>query len=258
MYPISLAEWIAVADTEPRMMRYRQDETRPGYAYIAADGRGWAVSWRDGLLTISKGEPDAGLVAIADRLGARLVGDDSEEYHADGTFTHWSEPRPILFSRPLNVDEAATAWRLIFERQGDDRLYFGRPTPGHAWYAFAAFRSFAEREVAAADVPDADGLLYQYGPFGSGDDPVFRLSFVRQLATDADGDLTRVECCLDFAMIADLAALGSFGRWWFPKHRQPRDEWFDALAARSEWQRLDALMPRTLTFTPDPGRTPPA
>jgi hypothetical protein len=49
------------------------------------------------------------------KLGARLAEDDSEEYHADGSSEAWTEPRPILFHRRLNLDEAAAAWEAIFE-----------------------------------------------------------------------------------------------------------------------------------------------
>jgi hypothetical protein len=41
------------------------------------------------------------VAVVAQKLGARLVGDDSEEYHADGSYTPWSAPRAILLDRPL-------------------------------------------------------------------------------------------------------------------------------------------------------------
>jgi hypothetical protein len=251
MYPISLLEWVTIADAESRMTKYQEDDERPGYAYTDAHGRSWALSWRDGMVTIWKGGDAAPeLAVVARKLGARLVGDDSEEYHADGSVTHWIEPRPILFHRSLNVDEAATAWEAIFERQGDC-FDFWRLGPDHTRHAFGAFGMFAERDVTTADVPDADGLLYQYGPFGSEGEPTFRLSFVRQLATDVDGGLAQVECHLDYAMTKDLAGLGAFHQWWFPEQGVARDAWFAALAIRPEWRLLNELTPSAFGFDTD-------
>ncbi|WP_194921305.1 hypothetical protein [Catenulispora rubra] len=251
LFPISLAEWTAVADAEPQMIRHGAEGSAPEYEFVSADGTSRLLSWRQGGITIWKGGGVAAeLAAIAAKLDARLVGDDSEEYHADGSYTHWSGPRPILFHRPLNVAEAAAAWEVLFERQGDN-FYYWRPSPDHARHALGAFRMFAARAVTAADVADADGLLYQYGPFGSEGDPVFALSLVRQLATDAEDGLVQVECRLDFEMGEDLAGLGSFSDWWFPEHGGAPEEWFDALEARPEWQLLNLLTPLSFRFGTD-------
>lgn len=248
LYPISLAEWVAVADTQPGMTKHQEYDKIPSYAYAKADGRSWSLNWRDGLITIWKGYGAAAeLAVVAQRLGARLVGDDEEEYHPDGTSTPWSGPRPNLFGRSLDIDEAAAAWEAVFDRQDDD-FDSWRPGRDHARHAFGAFRQFAAREVAAADVPDADGLLYQYGPTAAEGEPVFSLSFVRQLAVDADGGLAQVECCLNFSPTEDLGALGSFHQWWFPEHALARDAWFDALAGRPEWRQLNDLTPLTFSF----------
>lgn len=102
MYPISLTEWVAVADAEPGMTKYQEGDKRPTYTHTNADGENWAVGWRDGLITIWKGGgAAAALAVVAQKLGARLVGDDSEEHHADGSYTPWSAPRAILLDRPL-------------------------------------------------------------------------------------------------------------------------------------------------------------
>lgn len=248
MYPISLAEWVAVADEQPGMTKQREHGGIPVYEYARADGRSWSLGWRDGLITIWKGHDAAAeLAVVAQKLGARLVGDDEEEYHADGTSTQWSASRQILFHRPLYVDEAAGAWEAIFERQDDD-YYPWRLGPDHARHAFGAFRAFAAREVAVADVPDADGLLYQYGSSGSEGEPVFSLSLVRQLATDTLGALAQVECRMTFPKTEDLAGLGSFHQWWFPEQSVTRDAWFDTLADRPEWRLLTGVTPLTFGF----------
>jgi len=251
IYPISLQEWIAVADDEPRLEKHQPDDRPPVYGYLDSEGRGWALSWREGLITVWKGyEAAAALAVLAEKLGARLVGDDSEEYYADGSSAAWTEPRPILFHRRLNLDETAAAWEAIFERQGGCFASW-QPSPDHARHAFAAFRAFAGHAVVAEDVPDADGLLYQYGPVGSEGEPVFRLSFVRQLATDADGGLAQTECRLDYAMTPELADLGTFHTWWFAARGTQRDAWFDALADRPEWRLLNALAPVAYAFGTD-------
>ncbi|WP_344661928.1 hypothetical protein [Catenulispora subtropica] len=224
---------------------------RPGtYGYTYAEGHSACIEWRDGLITLNKGDATPELAGIAQKLGARLVGDDEEEYFVDGSYAHWSRPRPILLTRPLNVDEAAAAWRQTFEQLDDDYDAW-RPSPYHAQHALATFRAFAVREIASADVPDADGLLYQYGPFGSEGDPVFTVSFVRRLATDADGGHTRVECRLDYSMSEELAGLGRYSQWWFADEAQPRDQWFDALADRPEWRLLSTVTPLTVVFDTD-------
>jgi hypothetical protein len=248
LYPISLAEWVAVADAEPRITRHREGDKGPNYTFTNADGESRHLGWWDGMITIWKGHDVAAeLAVVAQKLGARLVGDEFEEYHTDGGETPWSAPRAILFDRPLNVDEAAVAWETIFDRQDDD-FYFWRPGPDHARHAFGSFRVFAAREVAAADVPDADGLLYQYGPSDSDGEQVFTWSLVRQLATDTQGAQAQVECRLKFTMTEDLAGLGSFHQWWFPEPGTARDEWFDAIASRPEWRLLNSLTPLAFTF----------
>ncbi|MBR7826397.1 hypothetical protein KDK95_08795 [Actinospica sp. MGRD01-02] len=252
MYPISLEEWIAVAEAEPRLRKHSVGAGRPpAFTFPGDDGdTGWTLGWRESLITIWKAHDIAAeLAVIAQKLGARLVGDDGEEYHADGTSTPWIAPRPILLDRPLHLHEAAKAWEAMLERQDGFQGY--GPLPHHAVFAFGSFREFAGREVDAADVPDADGLLYQYGPAGQDGESVFILSLVRQLATDADGGLARVECRLDFGMTPDLAALGSFHEWWFPESGTSRGRFFEALGARPENKLINSLTPSAVCFSTD-------
>lgn len=254
IHPISLPEWITVADAEPGLTKHQEAGKVPLYEYINAAGDSWALSWRSGMITVWKGAgaaPD--LATVAQKLGARLVGDDSEEYHPDGTQTPWTEPRPVLASRPLLIDEVAAAWEEIFDRDFEEGLSW-RPAPGHALHALSAFQIIADRAVATADVDDADGLLYQYGPLADGtgeaDGRRFRLSLVRQLAAAPDGALIQVECRLDYAMHRGLARLGASHHWWFP-HEGPRSQWFETLAARPEWELFNDLRPLAVTFTTD-------
>ena len=43
MYPISLQEWVAVADEEPRMTEDRCGSKYPMYTYTNAAGRSWSL-----------------------------------------------------------------------------------------------------------------------------------------------------------------------------------------------------------------------
>ncbi len=255
VYPISLAEWIAVVDAEPGMAVHDTGGVYPSFTYTTADGQCLALNWRDGLVTLwGSGwriETAAQLAVVAQKLGARVVGDEDEEYHADGSYTPWTEPRPNLFDRPLRIDEALAAWKAIFERQDD--FDDTRPGPDHARHALGAFRDFAACEVAAAAVPDVDGLFYQYGPSGSAGEPVFTLSLVRQLATGSQGGLAQVECRLDYPTTEEFATLGSFHERWFPNAGVARDTWLNALADRPEWQLFNRSTPLAFAFaTADP------
>lgn len=128
-----------------------------------------------------------------------------------------------------------------------DCFDFCRPGPDHARHAFGAFGMFAERDLFAADAPDADGLLYQYGPSGSEGEPVFRLSFVRQVATDLDGGLAQIECHLDYVMTEDLAGLGVFHQWWFPTQGVARCSCCSARVAAAQQAHASGLRLRYRT-----------
>jgi hypothetical protein len=75
-----------------------------------------------------------------------------------------------------------------------------RPRPlRDAWRAFKAFASVPVLGSELSDDPGADGLLVEYGIFGStgSSGRTFQLSFARQLAT-RDGDLQQVHLDVRF------------------------------------------------------------
>jgi hypothetical protein len=250
-YPISLDEWINYADASPQLLKHPVDAPLSLYEMTGPGAVGYWMQWRDGgILAPKAGAVASDLAVIADLLGARAVGDDEEEYHADGTFTHWTEPRPPLLRRPLNIDEVAGAWEVALEREidADWQVRVGRLR--RAQHAMASFKQIALRAVATADVDDADGLLYQYGPSGTANQQVYMMSLVRQLATD-DSKLVQVECRVDFAMTDELAGLGTFHEWWFPDGSGAREamRWIEAIEARDEWRALASMDALTMEIS---------
>jgi hypothetical protein len=206
--------------------------------------------WFGGRILIWKAhQVGAQLAVVAARLGARVIGDDSDEYHPDGSIVRWSrsQPRPELSDRAWTVEETADAWERIFDR----RLELGdswHPGPGYARHALGAFRTFADHAVATADVSEPESLRYSYGPGEDAEGPVLALRLVRVLATDSLGGHARVTCRLDLPESEDLAGLGAYESSWPVPTSSASDAWFDAVAARTEWDLFDQAMPRTFGF----------
>ncbi|MBR7835380.1 hypothetical protein KDL01_19050 [Actinospica durhamensis] len=251
LYPISRAEWTAFADTEPQLIRHTGENGGECWELLTPADGSWQMNWVGGQITIWKGGHVATQLAqIAARLGARVVGDDAEEHFPDGSEVPWHEPRPILFHRAWTVAEAAAAWQTIFERrEGLSSSWY--PGPDYAPHALGAFRTFADRAVATADVPGADRLSYGYGPAEGADGPVFTLRLARHLITDSDGGQAHIACRLDYPITQELAALGTFDTSWSSPaeaDRSTRDDWFDAVAARPEWRLFALITPRTFDF----------
>lgn len=105
-------------------------------------------------------------------------------------------------------------------------------TPAQAWDVFVAF---ARLDLGAPDVPDGDGLLYEYGVFPSGRRPAFTVDLVRQLAVEGDDEYDQIRLELTFAPTADLQALGTYDEWHWPTDGPTLDEWSEAVRSRPEW-----------------------
>lgn len=248
LYPISRSEWTAFADTEPQLIRHTGEQGGECWEFLAADGDSWQMNWSRGQITIWKGGPAAEQLAqVAARFGARLVGDDAEEYRPDGSVVPWSKPRPVLFHRPWSVEEAAPAWETILERR-EGLSSFWLPGPDYARHALGAFRTFADHAVVSADVPEADSLSYGYGPCDDAGEPVLALRLIRCVATDSHGDRARITCRLDYPMDEALATLGTFDTSWSAGVGGSCDDWFGAIAARPEWTLFDQTTPQSVDF----------
>ncbi len=109
------------------------------------------------------------------------------------------------------------------------------------------FLRFAGRLFDVPDVPDADGLLFQYGTYSFGGPPAFTLDFVRQfVVVDEDGDhdhFVQVHCELRYGPVPALRALGSFDSWYFRDSGDDLGEWGEAMGEQAVWAAIRSLEP---------------
>jgi hypothetical protein len=229
-YPVAQDEWQAVADVRPGMeveggVDFKDTSRVPAYEMHGVGEHPASFYWRPGQVVVTAYYADTGKIArIAQQLGARLIGDDHEEYLPDGSVVDpGAQARQNLLARPLRVDEVAPAWRSLLDWEDCEAE---GPV---ARQALRAFTAIGMREVETPDEPDADMLLYQ---------------FVRA------GDLVQIECELLFRPIAELTALGKFGEWAPIGARDPEflQVWLDSLSDRPEWRVFDQLAPVGLTI----------
>ncbi|MFF0478001.1 hypothetical protein [Streptomyces sp. NPDC004284] len=96
-------------------------------------------------------------------------------------------------------------------------------------------------------MPDADGLLFQYGIYAFDGPAAFMLDLVRQFAVvDEGGDhdhYVQVHCELRYGPTPALRALGGFGSWFFQDSGEDLDEWARALDERAVWAVVRELEP---------------
>jgi hypothetical protein len=253
-YPVAQDEWQAVADVWPGMaveggVDFKDTSRVPVYALHGVGEHPPSFYWRPGQVVVYAYYADTGEIArIAQQLGARLIGDDHEEYLPDGSVVDpGAQARQNLLARPLRVDEVASAWRSLLDWEDCEAE---GPV---ARQALRAFTAIGMREVETPDEPDADMLLYQFGVHSLYGESAFSLSMVRQfIRADAscEDDLVQIECELLFRPIAELTALGKFGEWAPIGARDLEflQVWLDSLSDRPEWRVFDQLAPVGLTI----------
>jgi hypothetical protein len=101
-HPIPRAEWERFAESHPELIQdgevsWRDIGTQPVYSYTLPDGGQASLSWHHEHVYVNgRFESVAALAELAASLHARLVGDDHEEYHPDGSSTDWAEDRPPI------------------------------------------------------------------------------------------------------------------------------------------------------------------
>ena len=77
------------------------------FVHAARRGQAW-LSWRNEHVYVNgRFQNVAAIAALAAQLYARLVGDEDEEYHTDGSSTDWTEARPPI-ARPASQGLART------------------------------------------------------------------------------------------------------------------------------------------------------
>jgi len=255
-HPISREEWRAAAQGWPGMVaegRVDYADTGPVmvYALPGAAEHPASLYWRLGQITVGVYPADTGEVArLAESMGARLVGDDGEVYLPDGTVVDSdANARPSLLARPLYVNEVGGAWTSLL--RWEDCLD-EQPV---ATQALRTFTSIASRDVATADLPDADMLLYDYRISTFDGEQTFTVTMARQFALpdSAGADIVRVECALSYLPVPELLELRSFHQW-APWDCDPdgRRAWLAEIAGRPEWSTLDRLVPQDLTLCGQP------
>lgn len=249
-YPISPDEWEAVADSWNGMavegqVGFKDTGLVPVYALHGDQEHPASFHWRPGEVVVRAYYADTGEIArIAQRLGARLIGDDGEEYLSDGTTDDpGAHTRQNLLVRPLRIDEVAPAWWSLLDWEdcgAEDSV---------ARQALRIFAAIGLREVESPDEPDADMLLYQFGTNNLHGESSFSLSMVRQFIK-ADDNLVQIDCELLYSPTGELATVGSFNEWEPTDALDPdgRRAWLAGLAERPEWLVFDQLAPVGLTI----------
>ena len=254
-HPISRQEWQAAVDTWPGVVLearvdYKDTGPVPVYALQANSEHSASLYWRLGEIIVRANGADTGEVArLAEAMGARLVGDDGEQYFADGTVADSdANERPSLLARPLYVNEVAGAWRSLLSWEDCIDEW---PVATQAWRTFT---TLAMCEVAIADVPDADMVLYEYGVRTFYGERTFSVSMTRQFAQPdiAGGDVVRVECEVLYRPSTELLDLGSFHQWAPGAGLDGRCVWLSGIGDRPEWPVFDRLIPFDLTLCGQP------
>ena len=144
-------------------------------------------------------------------------------------------------SRRAAIGEAATLFHALITAHG---LRVEELTARSAWQVFG---DFGRVVFETPDLPDADGMLYQYGMHRFMRRSLFELDLVRQFeVVDAEGDHDRyvqMHCTLRYSSTPELAALGADHCWWFPD-QGALAAWLRSVAPRPEWAVLDAQKPK--------------
>ncbi|MCW3840483.1 hypothetical protein ONA70_10290 [Micromonospora yasonensis] len=138
----------------------------------------------------------------------------------------------------LPIEAAEAAFRDLGGFAVDDPA---APPPARL---IEAVRRFAAVEFdVSTELPDQDGLLFQYTPLGGS----FLLGFVRQFElVDADGEHEGyVQLHADYELPPDpeLTALGSYTDWWFRGGPESFDDWFLRVSTHPVWQRAAGVTP---------------
>ncbi|MEH0843948.1 hypothetical protein V6U81_16310 [Micromonospora sp. CPCC 205711] len=106
-----------------------------------------------------------------------------------------------------------------------------------------AVRRFAAVEFdVSTDLPEQDGLLFQYATLGA-DGAV--LGFVRQFeVVDADGDHEEyVQLHAEYRLPPDPGLTGHHEDWWFRGGPEPFEAWFDRVSGHPVWGHLQRVGP---------------
>jgi hypothetical protein len=149
-------------------------------------------------------------------------------------------------SEALRVEEAREMLReLLISEQGS------RGDPIAA--AMQAFERFASAYFQVPDIPDPDGLLFQYGVFNFTGRPMFTLSFIRQFGQcDEFGDHEEYrQVGVEFLFEPDvLTSLGHHESWCFDgPDVSATAAWFAEVKSDSVFQIIQGLPIASISVT---------
>jgi hypothetical protein len=117
--PITAAEWLKLVRTDSELIE--DPHYGPHFVHWAgSQGRDGWLEWADGR--IDSGYPDGALlkklVAIAERLGAKVQGDGGEVYSGDEPVDEWVEANTLPFTpRTVGITQRLPWWRRIARRR---------------------------------------------------------------------------------------------------------------------------------------------
>jgi hypothetical protein len=117
--PIAAAEWLRLVRIDPELVE------EPGHGsyfvrWVGPHGQTRWLHWSEGR--ISSGYPDGAflkkLVAIAERLGAKVQGDSGEVYSGAEPVDEWLEANTVPFTpRTVIVTQRLPWWKRIVRRR---------------------------------------------------------------------------------------------------------------------------------------------
>jgi hypothetical protein len=116
--PITAAEWLKLVRTDSELI---QDSIHGPYfvRWAGSPGRDRWLEWADGR--INTRYPDGALlkklVAIAERLGAKVQGDGGEVYSGEEPVDEWLEENTLPFTpRPVMITQRLPWWKRIMRK----------------------------------------------------------------------------------------------------------------------------------------------
>jgi hypothetical protein len=116
--PISVAEWLKLIRIDSELVQ----DSRYGPYFVrwagSADNDCW-LEWTEGR--INSRYPDGALlkklVAIAERLGAKVQGDGGEVYSGDEPVDEWAEDNELPYTpRTVIITQRLPWWRRVLRR----------------------------------------------------------------------------------------------------------------------------------------------
>jgi hypothetical protein len=118
--PITTAEWLKLVRTDSELIQ----DPHHGPYFVRWEGspgpERW-LEWSDGR--INTAYPDGALlkklVAIANRLGAKVQGDGGEVYSGDEPVDEWAEDNELPYTpRAVMITQRLPWWRRVLRRRG--------------------------------------------------------------------------------------------------------------------------------------------